>query len=154
MSTWLSARLSTQRIGAAAGKTPSGDVKPYMEAVASLVPAEVLALHAAILSYTTTTRDSVTTITQVHVLKAAFWGMIILSIGLWWGGHIGSRATRLDAARMFIPPIAFVTWTMLQPVSAFDSMWPTMPFASRMVVALFAVVVLLVSAGLLARSDR
>jgi len=154
MSTFLSAKIRNLRDQAPPAPQPSGDITAYIEAVTQLVPAEVLALHAAVLSFTTTTKDSATTISEAGPLRVAFWAMIVLSVGLWWAGRIGQRAKPLDAARMFIPPIAFVTWTALQPVSAFDAVWPLAPFAWRMVGALIAVVVLVASAGLLAKSDK
>ena len=51
----------------------------------------------------------------------------------WFGG----RLDKLDIARVLIPPLAFVGWTMLQRTTAFDAAFPSMMSTQRTVVALF-----------------
>lgn len=151
MSTLLSAKIRTQRVKAAGGETPSGDITPWVETVASLVPAEVLTIHALVISWATTTKDSVTTITNRGLLQVMFVVLIVVSMGLWYVGHIGEKMKNFDYARIVIPPLAFVTWTMLQPVSVFDAVWP-MEFGWRMAAAVVAALILGVCAKLLAGS--
>ncbi len=157
MSTLAYAALTTRRIQGAPGTTtttaPPG-VQTYVDAVAALVPAEVLALHAVVVSLTTSTADSVTRITAPGVLQFAFWALIALSVVLYCAPRLRTRE-RLDIVRALIPPLAFVAWTMLQRVTAFDAVFPGLGDPGRTVYALLAAVVLGVVAGLLANSaDR
>ena len=58
MSTWAYAALTTKRINSPSGTSTSTSppgMSTYIDAVAALVPAEVLALHATIFSLTTKT---------------------------------------------------------------------------------------------------
>lgn len=103
-------------------KAPPG-VRPYVDALAALVPGEVLAAQVAILSVTTTTKgtgaDAVTTITNHGALKASFLALLAISALLYVIGH-WSRWDRWDLIRVFIPPTAFVGWTMATQPSVFD----------------------------------
>jgi hypothetical protein len=159
LSTLAYAELTTKRVQATPGTStttsPPG-VQSYVDAVAALVPAEVLTLHAVILSITTKTAlnndgKSVITITEPCTLRWAFWGLIVLSIAL----YLVPRFRTLDwfdVIRAIIPPGAFTAWTMLQRATAFDAVWPTLCDAPRTVVALFAAVVLGAVAAILANS--
>ena len=56
--------------------------------------------------------------------------------------YVGARAKAhqldsLDWARVWIPPLAFFAWTMLQPATAFDAFWPSLSAPTRFVCALF-----------------
>jgi hypothetical protein len=155
MSTLAYAALTTSREKAPAPGTRSrGDaapagpgVKTYVDALAALVPAEVLSLHAVILSFTTATDNGTTRITATQPLSWAFWGLIALSLVLYVVPHMAANEwDMLDYVRMIIPPAAFVGWTMLQRATAFDAVIPDLDEASRTVIALFLAVVL----GLLA----
>jgi hypothetical protein len=97
--------------------------KTYIDALAALVPAEVLALHAFAIGYATKQENNVVTITQMGLLQLTFWAAIAISMLLYaikryrsGGGWDG-----LDWFRLAIPALAFVGWTMLQPTSAFDA---------------------------------
>jgi hypothetical protein len=109
MSTLAYAALTTRRIRATPGTStttsPPG-VQGYVDAVAALVPAEVLSLHAVIVSMTTATQNAVTTITHPGVLRWAFWGLIGLSAVLYLVPRFRTP-DRLDIARALIPPAAF-----------------------------------------------
>ena len=78
MSTLAYARLTTSREAAAPHtSTPkSPGVGTYIDAFAALVPAEVLTLHAVIISYTTRTVDQKTFILPEgwNTLQVSFWG--------------------------------------------------------------------------------
>jgi len=86
MSTIAYGALTRKREEAEPGKSdavePPG-VTSYVDALSALVPAEVLALHAALLTVTTTTvenqtGDVVTTITEPAALSVVFCGLIVL----------------------------------------------------------------------------
>jgi len=156
MSTLAYAALTTRRILAAPGTSTSTSppgVTSYMDAVAALVPAEVLTLHAVILSVTTTTDATggkpVTEIDDLVALQWAFWGMIVLSVVLYVVPRFRTRE-KLDLARAAIPPASFVVWTMLQRATAFDAVDPTLPAGRRTVIAVFAAVILGLAATTLA----
>jgi ABC-type enterochelin transport system permease subunit len=158
MSTLAYATLTTRREQAPPGestsKSPPG-VTSFIDAVAALVPAEVLTLHAVILSITTKTMqdasgNSITEITEPGTLVWAFIGLLLLSVVLYVVPRI-SKKDWWDCLRAIIPPAAFVAWTMLQRATAFDAVWPELGEAPRTVIALFGAVVLGVMATLLAR---
>ncbi len=72
-------------------ENPPG-VTTYVDALSALVPAEVLALHAALLTVTTTTVENtagevVTTITEPGALRFVFWGLIVLCVIFYLAGH-------------------------------------------------------------------
>jgi len=129
-------------------------VRTYIDTFAALVPAEVLSLHAIILSFTTQTQQNeakkaVTTIVESGTLFWAFFGLIVLSVVLYVVPRFQAW-DRLDFFRAAIPPVAFVGWTMLQRATAFDAVWPQLGEAPRTVGALFLGVLLGVVATALA----
>ena len=131
-------------------------VSGYVDAVAALVPAEVLSLHALLLTFTTqTTKDAagmvITVITEPATLKYSFWALIGLTIIVYLSARGRAHANKLDALRLGIPPVAFVAWTMLQKATAFDAAFPGMRGVPRAAVALFAAVLLGVLAAWLAK---
>src|SRR5258707_6671475 len=145
MSTLAYAALTGKRYHAEPGTSiatsPPG-LGTHIDAVAALVPAEVLAAHAVFLGFTTATTSSsnppITTITQVGALQSAFWGLIALSIIIYVGGRLAlgsSGRTALDWARLPIPALAFVAWTMLQKTTAFAAVWPSLSEAPRDVIS-------------------
>jgi hypothetical protein len=154
MSTLTYAALTTRREEAkprTSTKSSPPGVSTFVDVLAGLVPAEVLALHALILSATTKTTDGQTIITEKGTLIGAFVGLVLLSIGLYVGYRlINKKWDKWDWARMLIPPLAFVAWTMLQRATAFDAVFPSLGDAPRTVVALFLAIILGVSAAFLA----
>jgi hypothetical protein len=165
MSTIVYASLANRRESAPAGsrglETQNG-VSSYLDAAAALVPAEVLSLHAVILSLATRSSDSgATVITDVATLRWAFFGMIFLSVVFYAMPRIAEsghsvKLNALDLARALIPPLAFIAWTMLQPLTAFDAVFPEFTGAGRSVAALFLAVLLGIAATFLAKlaADR
>ena len=124
----------------------------YIDALAALVPAEVLALHAVILPATTKTSASVTEITAPGTLSWAFWGLIALSALLYVVPRLlNGKWDASDYIRLVIPPLAFVAWTMLQRSTAFDAVFPGLAEAPRTVAALFIAVILGFLASLMAK---
>lgn len=126
MSSLMYGAITRKREEAPAGQ--STDDKPpglqtYVDALAALIPAEVLSAHAVVISNVTTTKDGATSITAPAQLAFFFWFFVALSIALFL---IGRRAIPRgwDWVRMFIPSLAFLGWTMLQPTTAFDAVAP------------------------------
>src|SRR5687768_15446016 len=126
MSTLAYAAMTQARVNAPArtsmktGGSPG--VKSYVDALAALVPAEVLAAHATILTFTTSTTGGTVTITKPQALVIAFYGLIALSLILYAGARLmASKWDKWDWVRMLIPGLAFVGWTMLQKATAFDA---------------------------------
>ena len=157
MSTLAYASLTARREAApqetSKRESPPG-VGSYVDAMAALVPAEVLSLHALILSVTTETKGNTTTIVDGGTLSGAFLGLIVLSVVLYVAPRI-QKWGRLDFVRAAIPPLAFVVWTMLQRATAFDAVAPQLDPAPRTVIALFVAVILgLVAAGLANKADK
>lgn len=141
---WVQSRTSTT-------SSPPG-VKTYVDALAALVPAEVLTLHGIFLTVTTQVDNSVTKITDPVTLSWAFLGLIVFSVGLYVVPRLlAKKWDALDWFRMAIPPLAFIGWTMLQRATAFDAVLPQMGNAPRTVVALFLAVVLGTGATVLAQ---
>ncbi|HXY20842.1 MAG TPA: hypothetical protein VEH83_12675 [Gemmatimonadales bacterium] len=161
MSTLLYGALTTRRLRAEPGTSEdvgAPGLGTYVDALAALVPAEVLALHGLILSVTTSTADRdgfpQVTITQPGTLRWAFGGLILLSVALYLVPRFRTRE-KLDIGRALIPPIAFVAWTMLQRATAFDAVWPSLGDAPRTVIALFVAAILgIVAARLAGSADR
>jgi hypothetical protein len=154
MSTLAYAQVTTRREDAEPGTSVSTSppgMKTYVDALAALVPSEVLALHALFLSVTTKAEHGTTRITDPHVLAWAFLGLLIVSVGLYAAPRLlAKKWDSLDWFRMAIPPLAFIGWTMLQRATAFDAVFPGVGDATRTVVALFLAVILGVGAAALA----
>ena len=121
-------------------ESPPG-VKTYVDALAALVPMEVLTLHGLILPLTTkttqTTNGNSVGITEPGTLFWVFFVLLAISVGLYVVPRILNREwDRLDYLRAAIPPLAFIGWTMLQKATAFDAVWPSLGEVPRTVVAL------------------
>jgi len=159
MSTLAYARLTAKREqglpGTTTSQSPPG-VSTYVDAFAALVPAEALTLHAVILSVTTRTANGVTQITQQGTLAWAFYGLLAISMVLYAVPRITSaKWDKLDCIRIFIPPLAFIGWAMLQRATAFDAVFPNLSEAARTVSAVFLGVILgLVAATLAYKADQ
>lgn len=165
MSTIVYAGLTAKRDIAAANESSRSQapgLKPYIDALAALVPTEVLTLHALILSATTTTtggsagNGSTTVIQDPETLKYAFWGLVLLSIIIYVvSKKLAGVLTKLDWIRAIIPAVAFVGWTMMQRSTAFDAVCPHLKDAPRTVIGLFLAVILgLVAAALGKKADE
>ena len=159
------------------GKSSLGPVKGYIDAVAALVPAEVLAFHAVALQSTTESvearsqeaipgesdtsitaaqADPITVITHPTELMWVFIGLLIAAPLLYWLAHRKKHTTwhRADWLRIAIPPLAFVAWTMLQKSTGFDALKIDMSDTARTLIALALAAILGVLATQLAfRAD-
>jgi len=143
-------------------------VNNYVEALVALIPAEVLTLHALVLTATTTidTATNTTSISDIGTLSAAFWGLIGMSLLLYLVPRVSAAVKALpagtpwhrftgeisaaDGLRAAIPPLAFVGWTMLQRMTAFDAAFPGVEESQRTVMGLFLAALLLALASWLA----
>jgi uncharacterized membrane protein len=161
MSTLAYAAMTEARVAAPprtsmkSGGSPG--VKSYVDALAALVPAEVLAAHATILTFTTSTTAESITITKGPALVVAFYGLIALSIILYAGARLmASKWDKWDWLRMLIPALSFVGWTMLQKATAFDAVSQgVLDEATRNVIAILGGIVLgLVAAALAYKADQ
>lgn len=171
MSTFAYAQLTNTRESSAPGTsttTGSPGIKTYVDAFAALVPAEVLTLHAIVISVTTETAqkaaaagggkmETVTTILPkaAGTLEVAFWILVAMSIALYAAPrYFGGKWDKFDWVRVAIAPLAFFGWTMLQRATAFDAAFPSMESIPRTVSALFLGAVLgAVTAGLAMKVD-
>ena len=139
--------------------TATTGIGTYIDALAALVPVEVLAAHALILSFTTT-KASVDTdsgsvqhgavVSEPSALRIAFFGLLILSVAFYAIGRRPTKITWQVAVGGLIPAGAFIAWTMIQRTTAFDAVAPGMNFASREVTGVLAATILPVAATLLA----
>lgn len=133
------------------GSAPKGGISAYSDALSALVPAEVLTVHALVISAVTAKIDDGSKITDVSTLWWAFYGMCFLSIFLYVIPRLmGGWWETLDFLRMLIPLFAFVGWTMLQPTSAFEAVAPSLTIGQRTIAAIFLGVVLGACATMLA----
>ena len=125
MSTLAYAAFTNKRESAVpdSSSTISPGVKTYVDALAALVPAEVLTLHGLILTVTTKELDGgkAEIVTgALPTLQISFWLLALLCIPLFAVPRAyGGKWDRFDFVRMMIAPLAFVGWTMLQPMTAF-----------------------------------
>jgi len=152
MSTLAFAALTSKRLAAAPGssrKTAPPAFQPYVDAMAAIVPAEVLAAHATIVGVLSdVAKDAqghdVTVLAHPNYLKLAFWVLLVLSLGLYLVGRLISKQKLriLDLLLALIPPAAFFTWTMLQPTTVLDAVIPKFEVPGRTVVGILAAVVL------------
>jgi lysylphosphatidylglycerol synthetase-like protein (DUF2156 family) len=145
MSTIAFGILTTKReklnsIGMLANGEPP--VSKYVDALAALVPAEVLALHAFIIALTTSTEKDVTKIIAKDQLEFAFYVCTALSILMYVLSRMKEWDWKLDVIRALVPAASFVAWTMIQRTTAFDAAFPEMDLIWRSVVAAILAVVL------------
>ena len=127
MSTLAYAAMTRKREEAQPGKSTTSQspgLQTYVDALAALVPAEVLTAHGAILTFTTKTNvDKAIAITDPGTLFYVFWALIALSMILYIGARLMNNAwDGWDYLRVLIPPLSFVGWTMLQKATAFDGL--------------------------------
>jgi hypothetical protein len=167
MSTLIYGALNAQRKAAPKGK--SKDEKPpafgsYIDVVAALVPAEILAVNVALLqklsdSSTSKTGDPVTKVPNPSDLRLVFWLSIVVSVFLYLIGEWTRARTEAEKVgksvtggrkpwkewswlRAFVPAAAYVVWAMLEQPSAFDGVANDLAEGTRLVIAVFAALVL------------
>jgi hypothetical protein len=147
VSTLAYAAITANREAATPGtsETNAPGLKTYVDALAALVPAEALALHVAILGWTTDTKNGKLVYTDKNALKVSFYGLVLLTVVLYVGRHAqGTRTNKWgwsDIPRAAIPALAFIAWTMAQRPSAFDVV-TSVRLDRRYIVAAFAAIIL------------
>lgn len=161
MSTLMYAAMTAKREEARpnTSTTETPGVGVYVDALSALVPAEVLAAHAAILTFTTQNSTeggkTTVTVTEPRTLWWTFWALTVISMAIYFAGLGKTNWDRWDWGRILLPAAAFVGWTMLQKGSAFDAVAPDLPSAPRTAIAILGAVVLaLVARSLAYRADR
>ena len=136
-------------------------VGKYVTVVAGLVPAEVLAAHAAIVGVAVTVDKKATppvTTLDKPALQFAFWGLIVVCVLLYVAGKYTAKQvtdgkakavkwTLGDVVRAAIGPIAFVAWTMIQKDTAFDAVAPAASEGLRNSIAIVVAVGLAATAA-------
>jgi hypothetical protein len=138
-----------------ANEDTAAPISRWVDAAAALVPAEVLAIHAFVVSIGTETtgtgKDAVTKFTHADGVMWSFYAMLVLCLLFYLAGA-KSFNWRGDFVRILIPAGAFVGWTMIQPNTAFDALGFDLDTEfGRPVIAVFLIVVLGILAGLLAK---
>ena len=163
MSTVAFGALTTRREISPSRESTSNQppgVSSYVDTLAALVPAEVLAIQALILSIVTATSGAGrTTVTDPGTLRVAFWLLVALSAVLYVLGRrpMPTSAEQRKSAdgipffehwewqdwiRLVIPAAAFAAWTMLEPVSAWNAVDPHISVGMRTLIATVTAVVL------------
>lgn len=130
------------------------NVSIYIDAMAALVPSEVLVLHGIMVGICTKTAGDTTKIMDVRALQYTFWLLVGLSIVLYLVPHYLARKGRLevtDYVRMLLPSLAFTAWTMLQRATAFDAVAPMIDAEIRTIVALVVAAIIAAAATILAK---
>jgi hypothetical protein len=164
MSTVAYQALTKRRNQAVPGTSDS--TKPgigkYADALAALVPAEVLAAHAFYLEMAGDTTESsdgtVTTITNPGALELGFWILVGAAAALYLLPKI-RELEAWDAVRFLIPPLAFIAWTLIESPSAFDpvngALRLNLDEATRWIIGIGAALILgALAAGLAFAADR
>ncbi len=148
MSSVVSGALATRReqsdSGTSTSEEPPG-LSTYVDVLAALVPAEVLAINAIVISLVTkSVAGGGTQPTDPATLRLTFWLLLGLSSALYLLGRQQSLAqagrprgwTPADIVRMLIPAAAFTGWAMLDPSSAWSSVVPGMSSGTRILIAI------------------
>jgi hypothetical protein len=109
----------------------------YVDGLAAIVPAEVLALHALAISVLSPpskkSGENIATIingADRPFLIFVFIVCIFASMALYALGHkrqTSKKFAAVDYLSMLIPAFAFVAWTMAQRATAWDAIYPGMP---------------------------
>jgi hypothetical protein len=146
----------------------------YIDILAALVPAEVLAIHALVITAVTTSNgQGQTQITDYATLRWGFWLLMGLSTALF---VLGRRPVRVSASgasnpkewfsqwqrwewqdwiRVLIPPAAFVGWVMLEPTSVWNAVAPHMTRGLRILIPMVGAVLLAaVTKALVTHADK
>lgn len=177
----LTTRREESPSGTSTTTQPPG-LNSYIDILAALVPAEVLAIHSLVIAtLATSNAQGATQINELSTLRWAFWLLMGLSVVLFVlgrrpvpapppppaaGGQPAHGALRSlgrgwqrwewqDWIRLAIPPAAFAGWVMLEPASAWNAVAPHMSSGMRTLVALVdAVLLAALTKALAAHADN
>jgi len=133
-------------------------VKPWIDALTALVPAEALAIHGVAMSFGTTTTGSggsaVTKITYPDQMVAVYVALLVLTMVLVFTGAKTAKGLTIWLSA-FVAAAAFVAWTMIQPSTAFDAFPFNLTGFGRTMIAVFLAVALgLISAALSRKATK
>ena len=150
MSSLIYGIVTAKRAAAPAGQsqTTSGPAMgTYVDAVAALVPAEALALYAAVvIPYTTRTASvsgkNTTVISDPRLLQWSCAGLFALCGLLYLVGRQKAPFTLSDVVRFLIPPMALAAWLLIQNFGVWDIWWPGSDLGERTVIVAFGAVLL------------
>ena len=108
-------------------------------AIAALVPADVIAVHAFVLGLATKVGDDGSTaITEPDALRVTFVALPIVAALLFLIGRGVADWTRRDWIRLVIPPAAFIIWTGILGTSALTPWIMTFHWSTSIVAAIAA----------------
>jgi IPT/TIG domain len=157
MSSLVYGIVTAKRTAAPAGQSQAASAPgfgTYIDALAALVPAEALAVYAGVvIPYSTQTvsvhgRD-MTVISDPSLLEWSCAGLLALSSLLYLVGRQQVPFNLSDVPRLFIPPMAFTAWMLVQNPGVWDIWWPGSSIGERTVIAAFGAIVLGIAASLL-----
>jgi len=159
MSSLVYGIVTAKRTAAPAGQsqaTAAPEMGTYIDTLVALVPAEALALYAGVvIPFSTQTVSAhgknMAVISDPTLLRWSCAGLLALSSLLYLAGRRGQGVpfNSWDVLRVFIPPIAFTAWMLVQNPGVWDIWWPGSSIGERTVIAAFAAVLLAVAANLL-----
>jgi hypothetical protein len=121
--------LPTSDQATAEDQANANRAKQFVEMVAGLVPAEVLAIQTFIYELLSekegSSDESAATITNVGALRGSFIVLLAIALGFYFGGT-DPRTLKLGQIprhvfRCLVILVAFSVWTWLQPVSAWQT---------------------------------
>ncbi len=103
-----------------AALTTAGEAdNKLITAIAALVPAEILGLHALAISWwTATDKDGNTTITQPDLLRGALVALLVVTVVGYLIGRRFAHWEGKDWIRLIMPPLALLAWMALLSTSA------------------------------------
>jgi hypothetical protein len=158
----LATRREQSDSGTSTTVQPPG-LSTYVDVLVALVPAEVLAINAMVVTLVTKTAPGGgTEPTDPATLRLAFWLLLGLSGVLYALGRQQSLAQAgrpqgwvpEDVLRFLIPPAAFTGWVLLNPASAWSSVVPGMSSGTRVLIGVVGATALAALTKVLAtRSD-
>ncbi len=150
MSSLIYGIVSAKRAAAPAGEsqtTAPPAMKPYIDTLTALVPAETLALYTGIIVPNVTGVESIggkeaTVISDPHLLGWSSAGLLVLSSVLYAVGRKNINLSGWDVLRFLLPPASLAAWMLIQNPGVWDVWWPGSSTAEHVVIAAFAAVVL------------
>jgi len=128
-----------------AGKPAPKAPDPFITSVAALIPADIIAAHAFVLTQTTRTDEAgATTITDPTLLQWSLIGLLGATVVVYLLGRgINGWVPPADLVRLTIPALAFLAWTALIGTSALSPWVAGIAKAPVVVIAIVGAVVLL-----------
>jgi hypothetical protein len=156
--------VTSKRVAAEPGKSQTSQapgMSTYVDTLSALVPAEALALYAAVIVPNVIVTKLVqgktaSVISDTSLMSWSCIGLLALSFLLYViGRYQSAKFTLWDVPRSLIPPAAFTAWMLLQSPSVFDVWWAGSSSKERVIIAAFAAVLLgILAKGLGYQADK